>query len=389
MNLADYIERHIDAVVEEWAQFASLNIAPAKGLPSGELRDHAKVMLQCMVADMRAAQSGQERHEKARGHKPGNAPELTKTARQHAEQRFREGFSLREMLSEYRALRANVVRRWTKQLKFAGIEAIDDLTRLNESVDQSANEAVAWYVGRVEESRHLMLGVLGHDLRNPLGAVANSAEYLLLGENLTSTQGKSVLRIKACTLRMRRMVNDLLDFTRTRLGAGLPLSPIPAHLGHVCRETIQELEAYHPDRALKMECSGDLRGEWDAPRVAQLVSNLVANAIQHGESDEPVTLSLDGEDHDIVLKVHNRGPVIASEARAKLFEPWMRPVVREAELREGSSGLGLGLYIVREIAVAHGGRVDVESLETEGTTFTVRLPRRPPAPRFAKSPDAV
>lgn len=343
MSMSDFIERNLDAIVDEWADFARSNIPPARELTPKDLRDHARIMLRCMAADMASPQSDDEQHEKSRGGQPGNAPELTETARQHAEQRFHQGFSLNEMLSEYRALRASVVRRWTSQLHSADLDNVLELTRLNEAMDQSVTESVAWYVDRVEESRHLMLGVLGHDLRNPLGAARSSADYLLRSDGLTAIQSKVVVRIQSSTVRMRKMVDDLLDFTRARLGAGLPLMLTQGHFGHVCRETLNELEAYHPDRTLRMECTGDLHGEWDLSRVAQMVSNLAANAIQHGDPEAPVTLSVRGEGDEVVLQVHNQGPAIAPEARARLFDPLMREVVRQAERREGSSGLGLGL----------------------------------------------
>lgn len=379
MTLSDFIEREIEAIVDEWSAFAKTSLPPARELSPEELRDHAELLLRHAASDMRTPQSGGEQHEKSRGNRPGNAPELTRMARADAEQRFRQGFSLNEMLAEYRALRASVVRRWTAEIKSPGPDAMQELIRFNEAMDQAIGEAVAWYVERVEESRNLMLGVLGHDLRNPLGAASNSAHFLLQVDGLTGAQIKAVARIQASVTRMRHMVDDLLDFTRTRLGSGLPIAPVRSDLGQICSDTVGELEAFHPDRTLRLECSGELKGEWDTRRMSQLVSNLVANAIQHGWRDTPVTVTVRGEGEAVVLRVHNQGPPIAPEAQRTLFDPLMRPVVQEAERREGSSGLGLGLYIVRQICAAHGGEIHVESSARRGTTFTIRLPRRPPA----------
>ncbi|WP_157991422.1 ATP-binding protein [Caldimonas tepidiphila] len=379
MKLSEFIERNVDSIVEEWTEHAQANLPSARGLPPEELRDHTKQLLLHIADDMDTPQSGEDRHEKSRGNRPENAPEITRTAKADADQRFGLGFSLGEMAAEYRALRASVVRRWTERLSVVNLGMLDELTRFNEALDQAASDSIAWYVDRVEESRKLLLGVLGHDLRNPLGAARNSADYLLRTEGLTHAQTKAVVRIRSSTDRIRQLVSDLLDLTLTRLGGSLPITLGPANLGQVCRQTLDELEAFHPDRQLQMDCAGELTGEWDVLRIGQLLSNLIANAIQHGDPSTPVTVSVQEQGDSVAVQVHNQGPVIAPEARRKLFDPMTRPVTQHAEGREGSSGLGLGLYIVREIAVAHGGEIKVDSSEREGTTFTVRLPRKPSA----------
>lgn len=378
LKLSAFIQHHVESIVAEWAEFAQSCLPPAKDLSDEALRDHAKLLLQHMAADMEQPQSGETQHAKSRGNKPGNAPALTQAAKADAEQRLRQGFSLSEMLAEYRALRASVIREWLQNLQTVDRDTLLELVRFNEAVDQAVGEAVAWYVDQVEESRGLLLGVLSHDLRNPLGATLNSAEYLLMSDGMSGGQSKAVARIRSSTLRMRQMVDDLLDFARTSLGQSLPVRTGRMDLGPVCRDTVNELRAYHPERSLRVDCAGHLVGEWDEHRIAQLVSNLGANALQHGDPGTTVTVTATGDRDDVVLTVHNLGPPIAPEARPLLFDPLMRPVVQEAERREGTSGLGLGLYIVREIAVAHGGEVRVDSSEPDGTTFTVRLPRKPP-----------
>lgn len=379
MPLADFIESEIDRLVDEWEKFAGTKLPQAEGMSSSALRDEARNLLLHIAADMRAARSAEEQLEKSQGKQPGNAPALTDKARRHARNRLSQGFTLDQMVSEYRALRASVMLLWTGQRAGSDPEALADLVRFDEALDQALTESVAWYSGRLEDSRNLLLGVLSHDLRNPLGAASSSASYLLRLDGLDGAQTKAVLRILNSTSRMQRMVNDLLDFTRTRLGRGLPIRPAPVNLREVCFQTVDELEAFHPDRALRFQCSGDLSGRWDAPRIAQLLSNLTANAIQHGDPGKPVTITARGEDDGVVLEVHNEGPAIALEAQRAIFEPMMRAVVQEAERREGSASLGLGLYIARQIAVAHGGSIEVVSSERNGTTFTARLPRGPRA----------
>lgn len=378
MRLSTFIERNTEVIVDEWAEFARSCLPPAKDLSDEDLRDHARQLLQHMARDMEQPQSGEAQHAKSRGNQPGNAPELTEVAKADAEQRLRQGFSLAEMLAEYRALRASVVRRWMESLQSVDQDALAELVRFNEAIDQALTEAVAWYADQVEESRSLLLGVLSHDLRNPLGATLNSTDYLLMTGGMTGGQSKAVARIRSSASRMREMVDDLLDFARTRLGKGMPIRTEPMDLGQVCRDTVNELQASHPDRMLRVECLGNLIGEWDGQRIAQLISNLGANAVQHGDRDATVTVTAAGHRDEVVLKVHNQGPPIAPEAQASIFDPLMRPLVQEAERREGTSGLGLGLYIVREISVAHGGEVEVHSSARDGTAFTVRLPRKPP-----------
>lgn len=380
MPFAEFIRESTDEIVAQWAEFARTQIPAARDLPEHDLRDHAKLLLQSMADDMQTPQSSTEQHQKSRGNRPGSAPKVTEAARKDAAQRFRQGFPLNAMVAEYRALRASVVRRWTEALggRPVDMEMIHDLSRFNEAVDQAISESIACYIERVERSRNLMLGVLGHDLRNPLGATRNSAEYLLRTGGLTGAQTKAVVRIRSSTDRMRQMVDDLLDFTRAQLGNGLPIFPESVHLGLVCRRVIDELEALHPDRQLRLECSGDVHGKWDESRLAQLVSNLAGNAIQHGNPESAVTVRVSAEGACVRLQVHNQGPAISPDAQLALFDPRMRSVVQQFEIRKGSSGLGLGLYIVREIARAHGGDVAVQSSERDGTTMTVRLPRLAP-----------
>lgn len=380
MTLSEFIESDVDRIVDDWEAFARMNVPAAKGLASEALRDHAKLMLLRIAADMRTNQNPAERLDKSRGERPSNAPALSQAAKDHAEQRFGEGFTLNQMVAEYRALRASVARHGAEVLGGTDRGALDEFVRFNEGMDQALAESIAWYSSRVEESRNLLLGVLGHDLRNPLGAVRNSATYLLRAEGLDGNQTKAAARIVLSSARMQRMIDDLLDFTRTRLGTALPMALGPMDMGEACRNVVDELRAFHPDRQLSLNCSGDLSGRWDGPRIGQLVSNMVANAIQHGQADTPVTVDVRGEGGAVVLEVHNSGLLTGSRAGGALFEPMMHAVAPEAERREGSSGLGLGLYIARQIAMAHGGKIEVASSDQDGTTFTVRLPRGVPPP---------
>ena len=175
------------------------------------------------------------------------------------------------------------------------------------------------------------------------------------------------------------MVDDLLDFTKTALGVKLPISPAPFDLGEICTEVIAEVGALHPGRAIEFERSGDLTGNWDSSRIAQLVANLVSNAVQHGDSKFPVTVTAQAEEKSVSIRVHNFGSLVSSEARGTLFDPLKQSPQTGLDRHKGSSGLGLGLYIAKEIAVAHGGSIEVSSTESDGTSFSVMLPRNAPA----------
>lgn len=377
MNISDFIKEQVEPIVDEWVQFAHTRLPPAHGFTREELADHAKVLLLSIADDVGQNQGAQATHEKSQGDKPGNAPEVTHVARDHAAQRFEQGFSLDHLVSEFRALRASVIKRWRKQLDEPRDAVLDDLTRFGESMDQALSESTSLYSKKVDDSRNLLLGVLGHDLRTPLGVVYMSAHYLLRADTLTPAQTKAVVRIQTAAERMRGMVKDILDFTQTAFGVVLPITPAAADLASITRNIVSEVTALHPESEIQLTCDEDLGGRWDSARVGQMLANLIANAVQHGASGEPVMVSVSGQGAAVIVQVSNLGPPIPDEARENLFSPLRQAATTEAERQAGSSGLGLGLYITKEIALAHGGTVEVQSGD-EGTTFRVQLPRTPP-----------
>jgi signal transduction histidine kinase len=217
--------------------------------------------------------------------------------------------------------------------------------------------------------------VLSHDLRNPLGAMLTSAKLLIGRDDLDDQCAKAASAILNSGNRMQQLINDLLDVTRTRLGPGLQITRTPTDLAGVCRQTIEEAEAFHPDRMLLFECRGDLEGRWDMGRIIQMLSNLVGNAIQHGETDTPISVTALGAADEVLLAVHNLGAAIAPEARQKISDMLINGSLPQRQQYSPSGSLGLGLYIARQIAVAHGGSINMASSTEHGTTFTVRLPR--------------
>ena len=222
--------------------------------------------------------------------------------------------------------------------------------------------------------RDRVIGVLGHDLRNPLSAVTGLAGLMLQQEQLSDQVREGLRRMLQAGDRMNEIIGTVLDFTRLRYGAGPQLSLSPAELDGIAREIVDELRVSHPGRAIEIATNGDLRGRWDVGRIGQVVSNLVGNALAHGAKEAPVQLSLTQAEGLVELVVSNRGATIPAEHVAQLFEPfWQGPANGQAARRKG---LGLGLWIVREIVRHHGGTIDVRSAD-EVTAFTVRLPRQP------------
>ncbi|MEP6484029.1 MAG: hybrid sensor histidine kinase/response regulator [Rudaea sp.] len=232
---------------------------------------------------------------------------------------------------------------------------------------------LAWELRERTEALRLsemFMAVLGHDLRNPLGAIMASAEVVAM----TSSDDNVKLfsdRILSSAVRMTRMIEDLLDLTRARVAGGIPIRPQPMDLQPVLDRVLSEIRVIHPKRAVEISTGGDLNGMWDAERLAQVVSNLVTNALQHGAQGSPVSVDVDGTHAaEVTLCIRNDGN-IPEHRRAALFDPFY-----DASRMAGSrNGLGLGLYIVREIVLAHGGSVDVRADRDGETAFWVHLPR--------------
>jgi signal transduction histidine kinase len=219
-----------------------------------------------------------------------------------------------------------------------------------------------------------LLAVVSHDLQNPLAAI-NVAVQVLEHQHHADAGGQVLLaRIRRYSARMGKLIGQLLDFTRARSGGGIPLELQATDLEHVCRAVVDEMELVsgEPGR-FALQLRGRLQGRWDPARLAQLVANLLSNADRYGAPGAPVTLSAREEGDDVLLEVSNQGEPIPPELVPFIFEPFRRG--RDAA--EKQRGLGLGLYISREIALAHGGVLAFRST-SERTTFWLRLPRQLP-----------
>jgi signal transduction histidine kinase len=372
VTLSAFIRDNNEQLLQEWESFARTLLPPGKTLDRPGLRDDAENLLRSIAQDMeRPREPAQPLHHPSDRHiedRPSDAPAHT-----HAYDRFAVGFDLDQLVAEYRALRVSVLRLWAERTPHADQLTLRELNRFHEAIDAALAESVGRYSAIMQRSKDLFLAVLGHDLRSPLGAVMAAAGALLQSEEGSNGSAKAAALILRSTTRMGHMVSDLIDFARTRLGTGLPLVRVRTNLGIVLQRAIEETEATHPTRTIRAEAKGNLQGSWDESRIKQVLSNLIENAIYHGNAESAVTVSLRGDDRQVVLTVHNEGAPIPERERERIFEPLITAPETSSPLT--SKHLGLGLYIARQIVRAHGGTIEVQSEASSGTTFTVKLPR--------------
>ncbi len=223
---------------------------------------------------------------------------------------------------------------------------------------------------RVEFEKQLV-GIVSHDLKNPLGAIAMSAALLLKRGQLDEQQGKAIARIVSSTERANRLIGDFLDYTQARAGGAIPVNRAACDLHRLAAQVIDEVRLAHPDREIAVSTEHSGWGEWDGDRIAQVISNLVANAVQHSVPNSQIQIELSGTENEVVFKIKNQG-LIPADILPNLFTPFQRGA--DVHSRSGKS-IGLGLYIAKRLVQAHGGTIDALCLPDEGTTFAVRLPR--------------
>ncbi|MDY7231441.1 sensor histidine kinase [Hyalangium rubrum] len=321
-------------------------------------------------------------------------------ARVHPEERERVWQGMQQALTsrvdrwqaEYRFQRANgtyafvvdrgyIVRDEGGQAqRMAG--AMQDITEQKRS-EEERQQLLSEARRRVEFEQQLV-GIVSHDLRGPLNAILTGASMMLQRETIEPWQAKTAARILSCAERSNRLIRDLLDFTQARMGGGIPVRPASADLHEVTQQVVEEARAVHVERNILVTQGGEGRGEWDADRMAQVVSNLVTNALKYSPEGTQVRVETVGEPERMVLRVHNVGEPIAADLLPRIFEPLRRGKRRT---NRSDRSIGLGLYIVRELVLAHGGTVEVNSTEAEGTTFTVSLPRTIPV--LSAEPPAI
>lgn len=373
MGLSDFIVANEEAILAECEAFARTLLPAAAGLDTAGLRDHAAQILSAIAQDMKQPQTSQQQADKSKGLALRVLGSADTAAETHGELRADAGFDITQTAAEYRALRASVIRLWLLSAPPLGPAEVDEIIRFNEGMDQALAESLYRFAKTAAQNSNLFLGVLSHELRTPLGTILASAHAQLKAAELGRVLPDSAIRVLRSSKRMESLLNDLLEYVRSGVGGGVRVNPVEMRMDELCEKLARELESYHAGRSIEVGCEGNPAGMWDEERVAQAVSNLLNNALNYGARDKPIRLTVDGRrDEEVWISVHNFGYPIPQEARETLFEPLTRGISTD---KSGPS-LGLGLYIVRAIAKAHGGSVSVASSQEDGTEFSVRLPRR-------------
>jgi signal transduction histidine kinase len=366
MHLAEFILANIEPIAREWEEFAKSCTPAAIGMTRSGLLDDVTRILRAVAEDMEQSQTSAE--QEAKGRSQRSSGPLGSAASSHVSLRIDSRFDLVQIISEYRAMRASVLRLWAKSLPNGLSEETSAAIRFEEAIDESIAEIVPTYLQRESQFRDRFFGMLGHDLRTPLNAIHLSASALVEGGGLKANEVTMALRILYSCQHLDRMVRDILDFTRGRFGEPMHVNRSPADLGVILHDIVDEIQSANPNVVIDLAAGGDLRGEWDGERLSQVISNLVTNAIQHGKARR-VSVRAGIEHDDVLVEVHNEGLPIPEDRLATIFNP----LGRERHSTQGSAGLGLGLFICKEIVKAHGGTVSATSRRDVGTTFTMRL----------------
>lgn len=374
MHLGEFIERHMNEILTEWESFASSLASTSGAMSPLRLRDHAEAILHSIALDIDTAQSATEQFEKSRGQSRIDADTIS-AASVHGGQRHACNFTLLELSAEFRALRAAVLRLWLQHAGTFSSDSIHQMIRFNEGIDQALAESIVTYSADSVQARELFLAILGHDLRAPLATMTVSGALLSQHGLSCGAVRDAGARIRRSALQMSSMVNDLIGYTRTQLGSGMPIKLEATDMIAVCRSAIEDAQSSFPGIRFELAFDSSIGGAYDSVRLHQLFTNLLINAAKYGEHREPVTMRAILDRDAVCVEVNNRGPMIPQGEWRRLFEPLVRlPGTGSAAFGEDRTSLGLGLYVAREIARLHGGSIEVASSAEAGTTFSVRLP---------------
>jgi signal transduction histidine kinase len=343
-------------ITEEWRRGVAA-IPELSRLPASAIVDHMPEFLY----ELAWASAGDEE---------GTRRAYQRLVSGHALQRLGFGVALSTLIEEYAVLRRVLLTHLLRLEPAAGSR--EEILEIEGTLDVAIGESVRTFASQREEQRERFISILGHDLRSPLQAVSLGAENILRQPECGAPiHARAAAAIRRSAERMQRLISDLIDFARGQFCGGIPAVPVTCDMGEVCREVADELRAAHPDRELSVVTEGDLAGSWDRDRLVQALGNLASNAVAHGR--DPIAIrALEAPDREsVTTEVHNFGPAIPAEQIPNLFDAFHRPPAARPD------GLGLGLFIVQQIAHAHGAECVVRSSECEGTTFSIRWPRTP------------
>ena len=374
MPLSAFIKENMEAIVQEWLAFAMTMEPAATTMSALALRDHAKPILLAIARDLESSQTPRAQSDKSKGWAPALSTRETAAAT-HGALRHVAGFDLNQLGAEYRALRASVIRLWMKSPHAEDdADVVEDMIRFNEAVDQAVAESTSRYAAELALSRDTFMAILAHDLRSPLSAI-RMISHLMERSAPTEAARTQAGQIQRSAKEMGDMIRDLLEYTRTQLGKGMPVAPRPNSITTICREVLAEVQSAHPGRRFDLDVPQDLAGLVDPARLRQALSNLLNNAVQHGDPQAPIGLSAGIDGPEIAIQVKNQGEPIPAASLQVIFDPLVQLSVKSSAGKEPSTNLGLGLFIAREVALGHHGTLDVTSDSENGTVFTMRLPK--------------
>jgi signal transduction histidine kinase len=374
MKLATFIVANMDAIVKEFVSFASTLEPAALGKSVSELQDHAREILLTLAANLDISETPEQKRDKSIGQVSEiDAPDTAAAA--HGADRQLSGFTLPQLTAEYRALRASVLRLWMPETIALTKESAAQIACFHEGIDQALQESAIEFAKKNDRARDTFLAILGHDLRSPLATITMAGKFLTSEGEGTERTVQIGARVRRSAAAMTTMVNDLLEYARTELGGKIPVSQSRGDLRTICQAAVDEATVAHPDCDFKLSFEGVTTGDFDASRLSQVFSNLLNNAAQYRSDGTPVALHVKGDQNQWAISVTNFGRTISAEGQRVMFNPLVQLTVSSDQKGPASTSIGLGLFIAREIAIAHGGSISLESNDQNGTVFTVRLPR--------------
>ena len=377
MKFSAFIIANQQTILDGWLSHARTLLPSAAEMPHDELEDHGRQLIVAIAEDMQRAQGDAERSAGSR-HEVAAPGLAASVAAEHGHTRQVAGFDSVQMHAEFRALRASILRLWARSaLADTGAVAAEEIVRFNEAVDEMLARSVERHSQGVSKSRDMFLAVLGHDLRGPLSGITVAADLLSRPELPESSRLQVAARIRRACSAITSLSSDLLEYTRTRLGSGIPVEPSACNLTELCEEAIDTVRGSYPEREFVQRISGDLATRCDVRRMRQVLWNLLDNAVHYGDPARPVTLEALGRTDAVLIRISSFGEPIPAEAMHTIFEPMVRAAGAGAQASgHPGSNLGLGLFIVHEVVRGHGGSVTVSSDREHGTVFAVELPKR-------------
>jgi len=354
MSLPHFIHESLDDILSEWER--DCGAASPRAEPMAR-RQHFGKVLRAVADEMKRL--------------PASAPAPAAT---FADALGSPHSHAGQLVGDYASLRASVIRQWRRKHPSPSSSDLDDLVRFNEAMDRSLAELTATFSPSESQPQALFLGVLNHELRTSVASILMSAQVLTHRSTPGSPEGKAAQRILRSCEQLRQTLDALSDFTKVRLGEHLEIDRVRDDMAVLCRQALDAFARVDPERRIRLSADGDPGGDWDQGRIREAIGALIGNAARFASRGSTVTIAVDGRAADeVTVTVHGDGTPIDVETLRTIFDPIARVESENATY----AGLGLGLFMVRKVVDAHGGRVSVDCAPELGTTFTVVLPRHP------------